>query len=207
MTGTEHLSIDQVRAYVRGALHPSTLVATDDHLETCASCRAALARESDASFGAEAFGRALATPEARVETPHLAFEHLRGALEGTLGAVDLEWVEAHLLLCAMCADELQDLSRFASTLPARRQPPPSSPVPAQGPALAPSAPLPPSSHATLNDPYADAGARASTRLRPAVDDGDEPPALYGHTPPAKLPVWLKVAVGASLLAIVQLWAC
>lgn len=208
MTGTEHLSIDQVRAYVRGALHPSTLVATDDHLETCASCRAALARESDASFGAEAFGRALAAPEARVETPHLAFEHLRGALEGTLGAVDLEWVEAHLLLCAMCADELQDLSRFASTLPARRQPPP-SPAVAPAATTAPAAPVPsPSSHATLNDPYSDAGPRSSTRLRAAaVDDGDEPPALYGHTPPAKLPLWLKVAVGASLLAIVQLWAC
>lgn len=198
MTGTEHLSIDQVRAYVRGALHPSTLVATDDHLESCASCRAALARESDASFGAEAFGRALAAPEARVETPHLAFEHLRGALEGTLGPVDLEWVEAHLLLCAMCADELQDLSRFASTLPARRQPPP-SPVPA--------APPPPSSHATLNDPYADAGARSSARARPAAVEGDEPPHGYGQTPPARLPLWLKVAVGASLLAIAQLWAC
>jgi hypothetical protein len=199
VTGTEHLSLDQVRAYVRGALHPSTLVATDDHLESCASCRAALARESDASFGAEAFGRALAAPEARVESPHLAFEHLRGALEGTLGPVDLEWAEAHLLLCAMCADELQDLSRFASTLPARRQPAP-SPVPAAPPAA-------PSTHATLNDPYAGAEPRPSTRLRPAVTEGDEPPAGYGHTPPARLPLWLKVAAAASLLAIVQLWAC
>lgn len=198
MTGTEHLSMDQVRAYVRGALHPSTLVATDDHLETCASCRAALARESDASFGAEAFGRALATPEARVETPHLGFEHLRGALEGTLGAVDMEWVEAHLLLCAMCADELQDLSRFASTLPARRQPPPS---------ITPATPAAPSSHATLNSPYADAEARPASRLRPNASDSDEPPLGYGHTPPARLPLWLKVAVGGSLLAIVQLWAC
>ena len=62
MTAVDHLSLEQVRAYVRGALHPSTLVATDDHLEACAACRAALARESDASFGAEAFGRALAAP-------------------------------------------------------------------------------------------------------------------------------------------------
>jgi hypothetical protein len=201
MTGTEHLSMDQVRAYVRGALHPSTLVATDDHLETCASCRAALARESDASFGAEAFGRALAAPEARVETPHLAFEHLRGALEGTLGPVDTEWAEAHLLLCAMCADELQDLSRFASALPARRQPPPSS-----APVATP-VPAAPSSHATLNSPYGDADARPPARVRPDVTGSDEPPFGYGHTPPARVPLWLKVAVGVSLLAIVQLWAC
>ena len=85
---------------MRGALHPSTLVTIDDHLETCAACRAALARESDASFGAEAFGRALAAPEARPESPHLTFEHLRGAVDGTLGAVDAEWVEAHTRACA-----------------------------------------------------------------------------------------------------------
>ena len=91
MITTEHLSLSQVRAYVRGALHPSTLVTIDDHLENCAACRAALARESDASFGAEAFGRALARPEARPESPHLAFEHLRGAVDGTLGAADSEW--------------------------------------------------------------------------------------------------------------------
>ena len=110
MTTAEHLSLVQVRAYVRGALHPSTLVTIDDHLEGCAACRAALARESDASFGAEAFGRALATPDARPESPHLTFEHLRGAVDGTLGAVDAEWVEAHTGLCMMCAEELRDLA-------------------------------------------------------------------------------------------------
>ena len=117
MTTTEHLSLVQVRAYVRGALHPSTLVTIDDHLEACAACRAALARESDASFGAEAFGRALATPDARPESPHLTFEHLRGAVDGTLGAVDTEWVEAHTGLCIMCAEELRDLQRFAPFVP------------------------------------------------------------------------------------------
>ena len=117
MTTTEHLSLVQVRAYVRGALHPSTLVTIDDHLEGCAACRAALARESDASFGAEAFGRALATPDARPETPHLTFEHLRGAVDGTLGPVDAEWVEAHAGLCMMCAEELRDLQRFAPFVP------------------------------------------------------------------------------------------
>ena len=117
MTTTEHLSLVQVRAYVRGALHPSTLVTIDDHLENCAACRAALARESDASFGAEAFGRALATPDARPESPHLTFEHLRGGVDGTLGAVDAEWVEAHTGLCMMCAEELRDLQRYAPFVP------------------------------------------------------------------------------------------
>ena len=77
MSTTEHLSLSQVRAYVRGALHPSTLLGIDDHLESCAACRAALARESDASFGAEAFACALAAPETRPESPHLTFDHLR----------------------------------------------------------------------------------------------------------------------------------
>jgi anti-sigma factor RsiW len=198
MTGGEqHLSLDQVRAYVRGALHPSTLVATDDHLEACASCRAALARESDASFGAEAFGRALAAPEPRAESPHLAFDHLRGAVEGTLSAIDREWVDQHVTLCPMCAEELRDLERYATTLPGR----PVAPVAAE--AAGPAAP--PSSHGTLASPYE--GRVAAPRPRALHDTPDEPPARYGETAKAALPLWIKVAAGASLLAIVQLWAC
>lgn len=200
MTGGEqHLSLDQVRAYVRGALHPSTLVATDDHLEACASCRAALARESDASFGAEAFGRALAAPEPRAESPHLAFDHLRGAVEGTLSAIDREWVDQHIALCPMCAEELRDLERYGATLPGR-------PVPASAAAAgASAAPPAPSSHGTLASPYE--GRPAAPRLRAVDDAPDEPPARYGETARPALPLWIKVAAGASLLAIVQLWAC
>lgn len=197
MTGGEHLSLDQVRAYVRGALHPSTLVATDDHLEACASCRAALARESDASFGAEAFGRALAAPEPRAESPHLAFDHLRGAVEGTLSPIDREWVDQHVALCPMCAEELRDLERYATTLPGR---PVASLAPA-GPGPAPA----PSSHGTLASPYED--RPAATRLRAIDDTPDEPPARYGETPKAALPLWIKVAGAVSLLALAQLWAC
>ncbi|MEZ5289484.1 MAG: hypothetical protein R2745_00235 [Vicinamibacterales bacterium] len=198
MSASEHLTIEQVRAYVRGALHPSTLVATDDHLEACAACRAALARESDASFGAEAFGRALAAAEARPETPHLAFEHLRGAVDGSLSAIDQAWLEAHVELCAMCAEELADLRRFAETLPAR-------PAPAR-PARSEAAPVP-SSHATLSSPYEEAVPRPS--LRSAADDAhaEDPPLRYGQAPRASVPLWIKVAIGASLLAIAQLWAC
>jgi len=195
MTATEHLSLDQVRAYVRGALHPTTLVATDDHLAACAACRAALARESDASFGAEAFGRALAAPEARPESPHATFEHLRGAVDGTLSSIDRQWVEAHVRLCMMCAEELLDLERFATTLPLRPAAPPVALPPVDEPAPGRAAM---SSHETL------APARPrQTRL----DDGDEPPARYGETAPARMPLWVKVAAGASVAAILQLWAC
>ena len=194
MTAAEHLSLEQVRAYVRGALHPSTLVATDDHLEACAACRAALARESDASFGAEAFGRALAAPEARPESPHASFEHLRGAVDGTLSSIDRQWVEAHVLLCMMCAEELHDLERFATLLPVRSLTPAPS---AETVESAPAAP-PVSSHDVLRP--------ARPRL-PRLDDGDEPPARYGETAPPTLPLWIKVAAGASLVAILQLWAC
>ncbi len=192
MTAAEHLSIDQVRAYVRGALHPSTLVATDDHLEACAACRAALARESDASFGAEAFGRALAAAEARPESPHATFEHLRGAVDGTLSSIDRQWVEAHVRLCMMCAEELQDLERFATLLPMRPAAAPSAP------AMEPATPPPVSSHDVLTP--------ARPRL-PRLDEGHEPPARYGETAPPTLPLWIKVAAGASLAAILQLWAC
>ncbi len=192
MTAADHLSLEQVRAYVRGALHPSTLVATDDHLEACAACRAALARESDASFGAEAFGRALAAPEARPESPHASFELLRGAVDGTLSSIDRQWVEAHVRLCVMCAEELHDLEHFATVLPVR--PAASSAAAAEASAVPP----PVSSHDVLRP--------ARPRL-PRLDEGDEPPARYGETAPPALPLWIKVAAGASLIAILQLWAC
>lgn len=195
MTAAEHLSLEQVRAYVRGALHPSTLVATDDHLEACAACRAALARESDASFGAEAFGRALAALEARPESPHASFEQLRGAVDGTLSSIDRQWVEAHVLLCVMCAEELYDLERFATVLPVR--PVATAPAAAEGAETTPAAP-PVSSHDVL---------RSARPHLPRLDEGDEPPARYGETAPPTLPLWIKVAAGASLAAILQLWAC
>ena len=189
MTTTEHLSLVQVRAYVRGALHPSTLVTIDDHLEGCAACRAALARESDASFGAEAFGRALATPDARPESPHLTFEHLRGAVDGTLGPVDAEWVEAHTDLCIMCAEELRDVQRFA----------PFVPIKLDGPAPAVPAPAP-----------ADGVPAPEPVVRRRFDEPDaisEPPSAYGSQPPAQLPRWIPIAAGLTLLLLVQMWAC
>lgn len=191
MTTTEHLSLVQVRAYVRGALHPSTLVTIDDHLEACAACRAALAREADASFGAEAFGRALATPDARPESPHLTFEHLRGAVDGTLGAVDAEWVEAHTGLCMMCAEELRDLHRFAPFVPIKIS------------GLAASVPVSPTSEF---EPPPEPGPLPQRRLEEA-DSGTEPPPSYGSRPPDRLPLWIPLAVGVSLFLVFQMWAC
>lgn len=194
MTATEHLSMDQVRAYVRGALHPTTLVATDDHLEACAACRAALARESDASFGAEAFGRALAAPEARPESPHATFDHLRGAVDGTLSSIDRQWVEAHVRLCMMCAEELHDLERFAITLPVR---------PAAAPVIAPADAAPVVNAAVSSHEVLSPSRPRLTRF----DDDAEPPSRYGETAPPRLPLWVKLAAGASVAAILQLWAC
>jgi hypothetical protein len=193
MTTTEHLSLVQVRAYVRGALHPSTLVSIDDHLEACAACRAALARESDASFGAEAFGRALATPDARPESPHLAFEHLRGAVDGTLSPADAEWVEAHIDLCAMCAEELRDLQRYSPCVPIRIEgiPPP--------PETSPSSEFEP--------PPAFSGTPISRRLAEDTDTGEHPPVGYGAKPATTLPRWIPIAAGVSLLFLFQMWAC
>ena len=188
MTTTEHLSLVQVRAYVRGALHPSTLVTIDDHLESCAACRAALARESDASFGAEAFGRALAAPEARPESPHRGFEQLRGAVDGTLSGADAEWVEAHILLCMMCAEELRDLERFAPCVPIKIAAPPPEAAPVEAPPSLLS-------------------AEPARRPREVPDLGVEPPPAYGAQPPARLPLWVWAAAGISLLLLFQMWAC
>jgi anti-sigma factor RsiW len=190
MTTTEHLSLVQVRAYVRGALHPSTLVTIDDHLENCAACRAALARESDASFGAEAFGRALATPDARPESPHLTFEHLRGGVDGTLGAVDAEWVEAHTGLCMMCAEELRDLQRYAPFVPIK---------------IGGVAPVTTASPTAEFEPPPE--PPPVRRRVEEADTGNEPPPAYGAKPPDRLPRWIPIAAVVSLALVAQMWAC
>lgn len=200
MSANEHLSLSQVRAYVRGALHPSTLVGIDDHLASCAACRAALARESDASFGAEAFARALASPELRPESPHLTFDHLRGAVDDTLTPPDRAWVDAHLALCIMCTEELRDLERFSATVPGRPVPKPAPLVDAPA-AVVGAPPVRPARH-----PYGPARA-LPPRVSPRTDATEEPPARYGQQPPARLPLWIKAVAGLSLIALAQLWAC
>ena len=199
---SEHLSLSQVRAYVRGALHPSTLVGIDDHLENCAACRAALARESDASFGAEAFARALAAPESRPESPHLTFEHMRGAVDDALSATDRDWVDAHRALCVMCAEELRDLERFAATIPGRPAP---RPAPAEASPLQESTPAP--ARPVTPRELSSAPRSLPPRLSTHADVIEEPPMRYGEQAPARLPLWLKAVAGLSLLALVQLWAC
>ncbi len=201
MSANEHLSLSQVRAYVRGALHPSTLVGIDDHLASCAACRAALARESDASFGAEAFARALAAPETRPESPHLTFDHLRGAIDDTLTPPDRSWVDAHLALCIMCTEELRDLDRFAATVPGRPVPKPAPPV-----VDAPMAALEPPTVRAVRHP--DGAPRVlPPRVSPRTEVTEEPPARYGQQPPPRLPLWIKAVAGLSVLALAQLWAC
>ena len=194
MNAPAHLTLEQVRTYVRGALHPSTLVGIDDHLEGCAACRAALARESDASFGAEAFGRALAAPEPRPESPHVTFELLMAAVDGTLGGADREWVDAHVTLCVMCAEELRDLERFAGVAPGRPAHVARPVAPAVTAAKAP---------ATIV---------ASRTLPPRpplvhVDVSDEPPPGFGEKPPARVPRWTWALVGVASVALLEMWSC
>lgn len=187
----DHLSLAQVQAYVRGALHPSTLVTIDDHLESCAACRAALARESDASFGAEAFGRAVAAPESRPESPHLNFEHLRGAVDGTLDPAEMEWVEEHVALCVMCAEELRDLERYASFVPVK------SAAAARIEESSPTAEFEPAPPPVV----------APRRTVEHSQVPDEPPATFGERARPGLPPWMWALVALSLGALVQLWAC
>jgi anti-sigma factor RsiW len=208
MGAETHLTLLEMRGYVRGELHPSTLVALDDHLTDCATCREALARESDASFGAEAFGRALATAEARLESPHLAFDHLRGLVDGTVAEADREWAAVHVALCEMCAAELRDLERFLATLPSR--PLPGSKAPrtaaphARRPGTTPEQTPAPTSAAAADSPRARV---LPPRAGPRAQEAGAAPSGYGEQPPARLPFWLTGVAGLSLAALLLAWAC
>ncbi len=106
----------------------------------------------------------------------------------------------------MCAEELRDLDRFATTLPARPKPKPEAvlvPV-SDDPALSAFTPAP--GRPAFRDAYATARVLPQ-RVSPRGEASDEPPARYGQQPAASLPLWIKAAAGLSLLALVQFWAC
>jgi predicted anti-sigma-YlaC factor YlaD len=100
----QHIPDSDVRAYLEQRLAPERLLAVDEHLADCESCRSqAGALSTHTGVLAEMLE---ADP---AEADHLPYEMFASYVDGTIDAVDREIVDAHTESCPTCYHELDDL--------------------------------------------------------------------------------------------------
>lgn len=101
--------------YGQRKLSAAELIAADNHLAVCESCRrrAADPQWADASVD---FIRQDLTTLAKMETSHLSYEQLAAYVDGDLDQADREIVDSHVELCRTCQDELRELQKFRPCL-------------------------------------------------------------------------------------------
>ncbi len=97
----DHLSQGEIVNYRSKSLTPDELVAVDDHLAVCESCRGRLVE--DVAI------RQLGLP---ADVTHLSYEQMAAFVDHDLDDIDTEIVRSHLELCTQCEDEVRDLQRF-----------------------------------------------------------------------------------------------
>jgi anti-sigma factor RsiW len=110
---SEHLSAEHVARYGRRATSPAELLAVDDHVATCETCRQRLSETHDLQAALRSLRADLA--EAKTKPEHLSYEQLAAYLDDQLNDVDREIVDAHAEICSQCAAELHDLKAFKPT--------------------------------------------------------------------------------------------
>jgi hypothetical protein len=101
----EHLSGEEAGRYRRRALSAAELLRFDEHLDSCAECRAAIASPDELAE--------LAAILSSADFSHLEYEQLAAYTDGTADGIERELVETHTADCALCRRELKDLQKFA----------------------------------------------------------------------------------------------
>ena len=122
MSEPAHLTHQQLVDYLQRKSSAAELLAVDDHLAACESCRS----QAMTHAGMNAALPDVATLFAEEsEAAHLEYRELERLADGTLDGVDLEMSQSHLAECANCRAELDDLQRFRNSLTTRPAPRPS----------------------------------------------------------------------------------
>ena len=109
---SEHLSAQSVELYRRRVMSPAELLAADDHFAACEDCRrhAGEPLQMDAVVsGLRANLRAGATV---LESDHLSYEQIAALVDDEIGEAEREALGSHLEICALCAEEVNDLRVF-----------------------------------------------------------------------------------------------
>jgi len=112
----EHLSQETLTRYEGRRLSPGELLAADDHLATCAACRARLEERSEAVAIVQSL-----RAESAAATDHPDYEQLEAVVDGTADEAGREIVTHHTQDCAACADELRELMALRDQLRLRSE--------------------------------------------------------------------------------------
>lgn len=112
---SQHLSEKVIERYRTSELSPAELLALDDHLGQCDSCRAEMRNSENLP---EAYAQAISAlqPESAFEDRHLAYQHMADYVDESLSDLDRELVDSHLEFCANCRNEVKDLQTMKAAL-------------------------------------------------------------------------------------------
>jgi len=113
----QHLSEQVIERYRQRELSPAELLALDDHLAECASCRAeACNDEQSPAVYAQAISALQG--ESAGEDSHLEYQQLADYADNAVSDVERELADSHLEFCQSCRAELQDLQAIKAALAA-----------------------------------------------------------------------------------------
>jgi hypothetical protein len=112
---SKHFSKEQAENYLRRSMTAAELLAADDHLAQCPSCREHVL---SAKGPAQVVGKLRADfrAEGRQKPNHLDYEQLEAYVDDRMDDVEREIADNHLYVCARCKEELRDLFAFKETL-------------------------------------------------------------------------------------------
>jgi len=110
-----HLSEEIIERFRASDLTPAELLAFDDHLEHCDSCRTQM---RDREKFPEGYAQAISAlrPDSGLADAHLAYQQMADYVDDTASEVDREIVDSHLELCRSCRAEMKDLEATRASL-------------------------------------------------------------------------------------------
>ena len=112
---TNHLTQAEVDQYSRRELSAPDLLRVADHIAGCEPCREKLRAQVDISSAQAAIARDLDR-----SAEHLSEEMIAAYVDRTLDSHERRLAAAHLAQCGSCAQDVQDLERFARRRPKPR---------------------------------------------------------------------------------------
>lgn len=107
---SSHLTENQLDGFRRQTLTTAELLAADEHLAACESCRQRL----DATLSGNAgFAALQAELLADAQPEHLSFEQTADFVDGRLAGEALQTANDHLAVCAQCQVAVENLQSFS----------------------------------------------------------------------------------------------
>jgi anti-sigma factor ChrR (cupin superfamily) len=110
----EHLPSQMIELFVARKLAPADLLTAAQHLAVCETCRQQSNRLRHTGSAIEHLQAQL--QEALPESGHLSYEQLAAFVDATLQESEGQMISLHLVACAACAKEAQELELLKNSL-------------------------------------------------------------------------------------------